>query len=80
MKKIAMFGVVLCGMFCGGALGQHLSYGVVGGSALTDDFNTRYVTSFESYPILPTLYRPAQRGFPMGGAMLEWHFSDQLLR
>ncbi len=76
MNKSFLSGAVLCGFFCVMANGQQFSYGVVGGSALTDDFNTRYVTSFDGYPIQPTLYRPAQRGFPMGGAMLEWHFSD----
>jgi hypothetical protein len=52
------------------AFGQHLSYGVVAGTALTDDFNSFYLV-FQGFQ---TIQKSGGKGVIVG-PMLEWNFS-----
>jgi hypothetical protein len=53
------------------AFGQHLSYGVVVGTALTDDFNSFYLP-FQGVAIIQ---KSGGKGVIVG-PMLEWNFSQ----
>jgi hypothetical protein len=52
--------------------GQHFSYGVVAGTALTDDFNSLYAPGIDGS--LPTILKSGGKGIIVG-PMLEWRFS-----
>ena len=58
------------------AWGQHLSYGVVVGTALTDDFKTSFSGNAGSG--FPQLQTPAGKSAFVGGPMWEWHFSEHV--
>jgi hypothetical protein len=56
-----------------GAFGQHFSYGVVAGTALTDDFNSFYLPSSGGSP---TIEKSGGKGVIVG-PMVEWNFSQR---
>ncbi len=64
--------VAAIGLFSSAAaFGQHFSYGIVAGTALTDDFNSFYYPSGQG---LPTIEKSGGKGVIVG-PMLEWSFS-----
>jgi hypothetical protein len=68
--RLGVFVVVVL-WFSDVAFGQHFSYGVVAGTALSDDFSSHYFPSVAGFS---TLQRPGGKGVIVG-PMLEWNFS-----
>lgn len=85
MPNIQKFAVGLAAAFltsvCLFAQQQHLSWGVIGGIPLTQDFNSTSQDTVFPPPLSFTFhqdYLPALHGFPIGGLAVEWHFNSRV--
>ena len=67
--------IILCALFANApkAAGQSVSFGVVGGGSVTDDFR-----KFAPSPTVPSFFEYSTPKHYIAGGMLEWHFPANL--